>query len=124
MGALEEDEDIQKRGFVVVSYHIGLRKVDEKILDSFRNLPILNDALPARFGAAHFCYDAPEFRPIVLFVQNAIARDQRLRFRAHSGTWMYLDQVLDIKLAPSQILAWVSPFASLQEHMWNVSINL
>ena len=83
---LEGDELAQKRGIVIVDYCVGFRKVDPKLLDTFRNIGMLTEALPVRTVAVHFCYDISQIRPLALFIQNALALDFRLRFRTHYGT--------------------------------------
>ena len=85
MAAVEADESAQKKGFIKISYHNGCREVDPKFLDSFEKRRMLSDAIPLRLVGAHFCYDTSTLRSMALFVQNAVSKEHRLRFRAHFG---------------------------------------
>ena len=89
MNAIEEDESVQKKGFVIVSYHVGVEKSDPQAVDLFKNIGIIHDALPYRIGGLHFCYDIPNLRPLASFIQSAISREHRLRFRAHYGMYRH-----------------------------------
>jgi hypothetical protein len=79
-----EDEETQKRGFVVLLYHMGkLRNVfDAEIL---REGPISNQWLPLRFSGIHQCLDNPMMRVIAQMVLAAAGPGFRSRFRIHEG---------------------------------------
>ena len=80
-----EDEQVQKKGVVIVGYNVGRYKADRNFLDVMNNGVILQNGLPQRTVGFHFCYDLAQLRPIALFVQHIVVKDLRLRFRAHFG---------------------------------------
>ena len=85
VSAVEDDEDVQKRGFINISYHVRSKTMDPPAIGILRNLHLMADALPIRLAGVHYCYDNPQLRPIALLIQHALGKDSRLRFRAHYG---------------------------------------
>lgn len=85
LAAVEEDEDIQKQGFVEIFFANGAlgkqRQISEHMTKGFGGLL----SLPIRFAGIHFCYDNPVFKPVVQLAQMAFGAGNRLRFRAHYG---------------------------------------
>ena len=85
MNALE-DEEVQKKGFVIVGYYVGSQGTDRHFREVMKHGRMLQDALPHRTPGVHFCFDDPRLRPLALFVQNVMSKDYRLRFRIHYGS--------------------------------------
>ena len=85
METISRDEEAQKKGFVCILDWVGCRHVHSTILDCFRKMRIIMDALPVRLVAMHSCYDISQLRPMMFFIQNTVGRAIRLRFRAHYG---------------------------------------
>ena len=79
-----EDEETQRRGFVVVLYHLGNLKSDLDP-DVLREGPISNQWLPLRFSGIHMCLDNPMMRVIARIILVAAGSDFRSRFRIHEG---------------------------------------
>ena len=85
MTAIEQDEHVQKKGFIAIGYRIGCDQGDPTFFETFKHMPILTEALPFRTVAVHFCYEHSQLRPLALLIQNAINAVDRLRFRVHFG---------------------------------------
>jgi hypothetical protein len=85
MSALE-DEDTQRRGFVVISYNIG-----QTIFVKGRPAELVKNfhAHPARVPALHICVDSGYFYMAfmigVLVVCRSLADETLCRFRLHIG---------------------------------------
>jgi hypothetical protein len=81
MRSVEDDEDVQKRGFVNCIYCVGASlKLD---LWHIRKWIRLRRTLPVRSNSLHVCYNDPRILPVVsLGTQTHI----RVRFRAHYGS--------------------------------------
>jgi len=83
MVALEEDEEVQKKGVVEVFYGNGaVGKWMNLTEHTTKGLSALM-ALPNRI---YFCYDNVLLKPIVQLAQMAFGATNRLRFRSHCGT--------------------------------------
>jgi hypothetical protein len=86
MAAVEDDEDVQKKGVVEVFFAndaLGKRNgITEHLTMGLSALL----CLPIRFVGIHFCYDSAIFKPIVQLAQMAFGAGNRLRFRSHFGT--------------------------------------
>lgn len=84
MSKAAEDEDVQKRGIVMIYYANA-----QKIFDNRNNRPVhvLNalKCLPARVVAAHFCYDHPGIRPLLDLLSDKMEKEMLCRFRSHYG---------------------------------------
>jgi hypothetical protein len=84
MAALE-DEDTQRKGMVSVLYNIELGKAEPDYPELLKNSHMINDALPFRNVAVHYCYDSASLRPAMTLYQLVVSGNIRLRFRAHYG---------------------------------------
>jgi hypothetical protein len=80
-----EDEEAQKNGLVCVYYSIDLHSVEPLYLDLIRRIRILNDSLPYRNVAIHYCYNNPTIRPAMHLLQLVAGKENRVRFRTHFG---------------------------------------
>ena len=86
MKMLDSDEQAQKKGIVIIDYWVGIRTIPPSVREAFSNVHIVTESLPVRLVAVHFCYDIAQLRPMMLFIQTALSKDLRLRYRAHYGT--------------------------------------
>ena len=90
-----EDEEIQKRGAVIIVYLIGRRhdSVPDRGINAWKVATMTNVALPIRMNSVHICYDNPNLRPIFSFAIHALDTFARVRYRSHFGTlspvWVY-----------------------------------
>jgi hypothetical protein len=88
MGLLEDDEESQRRGLVVLAYHLYRR---ENIVPDFdpelqRKMTTLADWLPFRMAGMHLCMD-PQFLGFFKSLLVAtMSRTLRIRLRFHAGT--------------------------------------
>ena len=80
-----EDAETQKRGFVVILYHMGPMRsdIDPELP---REGPISGQWLPVRFCAIHLCMDNPMMKVIAKVMLVAAGQEFRSRFRLHEGT--------------------------------------
>jgi hypothetical protein len=46
---------------------------------------MINDSLPNRISAAHYCYDNPLILPALSLLQLLMGKENRIRFRSHYG---------------------------------------
>lgn len=86
MAALVEDEEIQRKGIVVVLYDYkvagGMRRCN--LLDSFM---AFGKSVPIAIQAYHFCTTGSHsvIKPVLQMLQFAVGRHGRVRFRCHFG---------------------------------------
>jgi hypothetical protein len=84
MAALE-DEETQKAGIVMVGYNMGPNRImDRKAAFSVQSV---KRHLPCRIGSIHYCYDDFRFRPMMTVAMLIMGPVNRVRFRAHYGTY-------------------------------------
>jgi hypothetical protein len=82
MAALE-DEETQKRGFVIISYTIGTtRALDRR---SSYKIARLSWILPMRTAGVHGCTDDPRQSTMMNFAVMLIGTNMRVRTRIHFG---------------------------------------
>ena len=86
MNALLDDEDAQKTGFVTISHNVGCT-IGDLFPEGSKHLHMMVEGVPIRSVGLHFCYDSPQLRPFVLFLQHCFNMDVRIRFRAHYGMY-------------------------------------
>ena len=80
-----EDEETQKRGLVVILYHMG--KINTNLdQDVMQEGSISDQWLPIRFSAIHECLDHPMMKVISKIIAMTTGPDFRARFRVHEGT--------------------------------------
>ena len=80
--AIENDEETQKHGFVVIGYHTGSNHLSAQDLDKVRNFQVIIEAIPFRVGGLHFCYN-----------EETLARQMRTLM------WEHIEQRWDEELA-------------------------
>jgi hypothetical protein len=99
MAALE-DEDTQRKGIVSVLYNIELAKPEPEYPDLLKNSHMINDAVPFRNVAVHYCYDSASLRPAMTLYQLVVSGNIRLRFRAHYGklSTCYFGSIISLSL--------------------------
>jgi hypothetical protein len=84
--ALDEDKEIQMKGFVECFYCSGALGRKTCIVEhTTKGLSGLL-CLPIRFAGIHFCYDDPNLKVIIQLAQMAFGSSNRLRFRSYYGT--------------------------------------
>ena len=108
METLETDEMVQRRGFVVIVYHIGAKEPSSTLHDILRNRHVIRDGVPLRVAALHACHDRPEYRPFLSRIKLVMERRNRLRVRSHFGK-------LDCEhgYGHCQFLSYTSPHTTL-----------
>jgi hypothetical protein len=89
MAALE-DEDTQRKGMVSILYNIELVTPEPEYPELLKNAHMINDAVPFRNVAVHYCYDSASLRPAMTLYQLVVNGNIRLRFRAHYGKKLLL----------------------------------
>jgi hypothetical protein len=82
-----EDEDAQKNGIVNIYYCVGDSATNPQTFEVLQHARILDDSLPYRSNATHFCYDSAALRPALTLLQLVSGKDDRVRFRTHFGTF-------------------------------------
>ena len=126
MTAIEDDECSQKKGMVAIDYSVGCRQIYPKSFDAFRNMSLVSEALPVRTASVHFCYDSAQFRAVAIFIQNAMNKELRLRFRAHCGPLQFAGHVLfrmPYLVSRRQLTLQLNFELSLQVPTWNVNTS-
>ena len=81
-----EDEEAQKKGIVTIFYTVDVEAMEPlyfEVLSKVRHY--LNDCLPYRNAAVHYCYNNPAVRPALNMLQIIAGKQNRLRFRTHYG---------------------------------------
>ena len=59
-----EDEEVQKRGVVMILYEVDCRTFNAKLsTDMVRKTYVVKDGIPVRLAAFHYCYDNIAIRP-------------------------------------------------------------
>lgn len=85
--AVENDEEVQRNGIVEVFFANGAlgkqTKISDYLTQGFASLL----SMPIRLVGIHFCYDNYLFQPILKLTQIVFGASNRLRFRAHHGTY-------------------------------------
>jgi hypothetical protein len=85
MSAIDGDEEAQKNGLVNIYYSVDLGTTEPLYIDLIRRIRIINDSLPYRNAATHYCYNNPALRPAINIILLVAGRDNRVRFRSHFG---------------------------------------
>ena len=85
--AADEDEDVQRRGFVCLMMNIGPR-CKRLLLNGSPawKIPLLMVVFPIRVDAVHIISDKPSSLKLFPNLWNALKRRIRLRFRYYTGT--------------------------------------
>jgi hypothetical protein len=81
-----ENENTQKKGIVTVFYNVDTTAAESLYLDLVRRMRVVDDSLPYRNVAVHYCYNNPGMRPALNLLQLVAGKDNRLRFRTHFGS--------------------------------------
>jgi hypothetical protein len=84
MRSVEDDEDVQKRGFVNCMYCVGASLNFDLWL--IRKWGRLRRTLPVRSNSLHVCYNDPRVVPVVSLGMFIMQTHIRVRFRAHYGS--------------------------------------
>ena len=80
-----EDEEVQRKGCVVVYYGLDMVKPGPHNLEVNRKgVPMLFN-VPLRMVGTHFCYDKAHYRPVMALFQMVAGKQIRMRFRPHYG---------------------------------------
>ena len=104
MKALENDENVQKRGIVHINYNVrNTHKddggghnsssnnngtfIDATFLELVTKLHLIQ-CVPFRFVSVHFCFNSPLLRQPMALIQKALTTKNRLRVRSHCGTFI------------------------------------
>ena len=81
-----QDEEIQKKGCVMVGYEIGRTVAQGQYFnDIIASIPVCS-SLPLRVAAFHFCYDNSTVRAFLLLFRRVAGSKMRVRFRDHFGS--------------------------------------
>jgi hypothetical protein len=85
-----EDVKAQKKGFVSIFYNCGgLGGAEKLYFDVISKIKtMINDSLPYRNRAAHYCYDNPRILPALSLLQLFMGKENRIRFRSHYGKFL------------------------------------
>ena len=112
-----EDEDAQRNGIVNIYNSIGDAGSDPQVLEVLRHASLLDDGLPYRSNATHFCYDSAALRPLLQLLQLVAGKENRIRFRTHFGT----SQTILSLGWPLKFVAMLTPdiLATPQDRTWN-----
>ena len=89
MSNLEHDEETQKKGFIVVRYHVGAPSLPTNELGlhlQIQGKAVFVESCPLQVKGFHFCYDNPTLKPLLNTIQLVIGKHHRARFRAHYGS--------------------------------------
>ena len=81
-----QDEEVQKKGVVMVMYCVGQERFQS---DRPMKLARLLWLLPVRVTAAHFCHDGKVMKAFINLAIRAMEGFYLCRFRIHEGTYYY-----------------------------------
>jgi hypothetical protein len=81
---LVQQEDVQRKGVVVVLYSVGLPPSAVFDFEFMRMGSSLPRALPIRL-VLHYCYDDYRLTPVINLTRFGTGKNARLRFRTHFG---------------------------------------
>ena len=87
MAALQ-DEDVQIRGIVLVSYEVdrNFNQVQSHALrDRLSSIPMYQEAIPLRIASMHYCFNNPTINAVISLFGRMYDKQTRMRFRFHSG---------------------------------------
>lgn len=79
-----QEEETQKKGFIIVLYSVG-PKGDRPTLELAKKIHGIRLAMPHKMLGMHFCFDDKSLRPIVSGFRYFLDNRARNRFRAHYG---------------------------------------
>lgn len=88
MTALRQDEDLQRKGFVLLVYNYG--GVPTSTLEELRFLKAINKTvagLPQKLVACHFCGLNPLLRPFTAGIRLFLGKELRTRLKDHYGSY-------------------------------------
>jgi hypothetical protein len=83
---VQDNEESQKKGLVVVQSCIGVGIFESQQVDFIKKASPMAQSIPFRPMGYHFCYEDDGLRPLLAAVQMCIGQKLRVRFRAHIGT--------------------------------------
>jgi hypothetical protein len=88
MGLIEDDEESQRRGVVLVAYYVCRldNAVSEIDWELHRNMNTFADWIPFRIVGMHLCTDPHFLDGFKSVFVAAIGRALRIRLRIHNGT--------------------------------------
>ena len=86
-----EDEDVQKKGLVLLGYNIDSIAAfqTEAVKGVILNQQYITKAVPLRFSVFHYLYNSPALRVAMSLTLTLLGRELRLRFRDHFGECMF-----------------------------------
>ena len=82
-----EDEETQRRGFVVLAYYVGDLQYDGERNKIFSGAVNILQWLPVRVASVHYCFSHPLIKPVASLFQSLMLSRLRqgARMRAHHG---------------------------------------
>lgn len=81
--SVSNDEEIQKRGCVVVFNAVGQRTYFK---ERGRQIAALTASVPLKVSAVHLCYDNPILHPVIAAASFVMERKLLVRMRVHYGS--------------------------------------
>mmetsp|Transcript_19683 Transcript_19683/g.55613 ORF Transcript_19683/g.55613 Transcript_19683/m.55613 type:complete len:471 (-) Transcript_19683:196-1608(-) len=87
MGMMMGNDNAQTRGIVGIAHMVGLSEKKFNNTVAFRSMKLI-EAMPFRYAALHICYDNPNLRGPIGMLQLIANVQNRVRFRAHFGTFV------------------------------------
>ena len=88
MSNLEDDEESQRNGYVVIRYSVDVPQhgASPLHLEYISKASVLTKSIPLQVKGFHFCSDNDALKPIMSSIQLFLGKERRARFRAHCGT--------------------------------------
>lgn len=81
-----EDEENQRKGFVLVIYQVGTKgAANVCVTELLRKAPFMKGAMPIRLVAVHYCLDDSVIHTVLNLLQVVLGKQYQLRFRSHYG---------------------------------------
>ena len=88
MMAAFQDESVQIRGIVLVSYEVDRnfsQVQNHSLKDRLSSIPMYQEALPIRIASMHHCFNNPTINAVIKLFSRMYDKGTRMRFRFHSG---------------------------------------
>ena len=88
MMAAFQDDDVQIRGIVLVSYEVDRdynQVQSHSLKDRLSSIPMYQEALPIRIASMHYCFNNPTINSVIQLFSRMYDKQTKRRFRFHSG---------------------------------------